>query len=76
MFTENKGQSLVDRQIGPYKVLSLLGVGGMGEDATSGPCRPMEGSRSGSPTTSIWIGARSGRQTATSFIFPATEGAV
>src|SRR2546426_12167486 len=31
MFAVNKAQSLVDRQIGPYKVLSLLGVGGMGE---------------------------------------------
>jgi hypothetical protein len=29
--TENRNQSLIGRQIGPYKVLSLLGVGGMGE---------------------------------------------
>src|SRR2546422_421594 len=29
--TENPTQSLVGRQIGPYKILSLLGVGGMGE---------------------------------------------
>ena len=29
--TENRNQSLIGRQIGPYKVLSLLGMGGMGE---------------------------------------------
>ena len=28
---ENPAQSLVGRQVGPYKIHSLLGVGGMGE---------------------------------------------
>ena len=29
--TENRPQSLVGRQVGPYKIHSLLGVGGMEE---------------------------------------------
>ena len=28
---KNRAQSLVGRQVGPYKIHSLLGVGGMGE---------------------------------------------
>ena len=28
---QNQAQSLVGRQVGPYKIHSLLGVGGMGE---------------------------------------------
>jgi serine/threonine protein kinase/TolB-like protein/Flp pilus assembly protein TadD len=31
MFSDNRGQSLIGRQLGSYQVLSLLGAGGMGE---------------------------------------------